>query len=548
MCYRWQVERGLRPAFSDAHRPHDPFTADLCLIDFAIGQHRPMTLVRNEATTTTRSSAQLSMSMPAWRVLIVDDEEDIHGLTQLSLAQFHFDGRGVEFLHAYSAAEAKEILTHEGDIALALIDVVMETETAGLELVDYIRTVLKLCKMRLIVRTGQPGVAPEQYVIDNFDIDDYKDKTELTTGKLYTSTRSAIKAYRDLSVIEATRTGLEHILDVTPHLYFHSSESMTTFYEGLLTQIAALCHIRTGSLITGLSGMVIEVQADGVEIKAGSGELSSNQHHSRTTQIVSLCDDYLRHPSTPPPIDAGAQLLPLASNGVVYGCVYLENTQNISEDDLHLIRVLTNQYAAALSNIHLHQDLLTANREALHMLAVASEYKDEDTGTHIHRMMGNTRTMALRMGMDKESAQDYADAATLHDVGKLGIPDEILIYPGPLTDAQFAIMKTHATIGEKIMGDDPNFELARMVAVGHHERWDGTGYPFGVGGENIPLIARIVAILDVFDALTHRRPYKAAWPVEDALSEIQSKAGSQFDPQLVELFMQAYREGAITIG
>lgn len=206
---------------------------------------------------TSKSKKSEVIEERPWKLLIVDDEPDIHNLTKLSLGQFRFDNRGLAFISAMSAKEAMEILAKEDDIALALVDIVMETEDAGLKLVEYIRKDLKNHTIRLIVRTGQPGVAPEKFVIDNFDIDDYKDKTELTASKLYAAVRSTLKAYRDISVIANTRIGLEHILNVTPELYFHTSESLTQFFEGLLTQITSLCHLNRGSMFTAISGAVM---------------------------------------------------------------------------------------------------------------------------------------------------------------------------------------------------------------------------------------------------------------------------------------------------
>ncbi|MDA8255985.1 MAG: hypothetical protein M0Z99_10185 [Betaproteobacteria bacterium] len=145
-----------------------------------------------------------------WKLLVVDDEPDVRQLTALNLRGFEFAGRPLVLIDAGSAAEARQALHDQPDIALALIDVVMETDDAGLKLVAFIRQELGNAMVRLVIRTGQPGMAPERYVIDNFDIDDYKDKTELTAQKLYTTVRSALKSYRDLETIEINRNGLRH--------------------------------------------------------------------------------------------------------------------------------------------------------------------------------------------------------------------------------------------------------------------------------------------------------------------------------------------------
>jgi len=160
-----------------------------------------------EKRETTDSHTETTQERHVWKILIVDDEPDIHEITQLNLKNFQFESRNLEFFLAYSAQQARDILQKHPDIALALIDVVMETDDAGLTLVKYIREELKYKMIRLVIRTGQPGQAPERYVIDNFDIDDYKDKTELTTQKLYTTVRSALKSFRDLMAIDMNRKG-----------------------------------------------------------------------------------------------------------------------------------------------------------------------------------------------------------------------------------------------------------------------------------------------------------------------------------------------------
>ena len=144
-----------------------------------------------------------------WKVLLVDDEPDVHEITRIALKKFTYDGKGLELVSAYSAEQAREILQNDQNFAAAMIDVVMETEEAGLDLVHFIREEMKLSHIRLIIRTGQPGKAPEQFVIDNFDIDDYKEKTDLTTLKMHTMFRSSIKSYRDILTIERSRVELD---------------------------------------------------------------------------------------------------------------------------------------------------------------------------------------------------------------------------------------------------------------------------------------------------------------------------------------------------
>lgn len=182
--------------------------------------------------------------------------------------------------------------------------------------------------------------------------------------------------------------------------------------------------------------------------------------------------------------------------------------------------------------------------ETIRSLGRAAEFKDNETGMHVFRMSQYCHVLALADGMTEEDAELLRDAATMHDVGKIGIPDNVLLKPGKLTPHERKVMEKHVEIGVEILGQQSAhhdnsklLNLAIDVAQYHHERWDGAGYPNGVKGEDIPLVGRIAAIADVFDALTSERPYKAAWSVERAVDLMVSEKGKHFDPVLVDLFV-----------
>ncbi|WP_026339209.1 HD-GYP domain-containing protein [Psychromonas ossibalaenae] len=186
--------------------------------------------------------------------------------------------------------------------------------------------------------------------------------------------------------------------------------------------------------------------------------------------------------------------------------------------------------------LELHQTRL----QIIQRLGRAAEYKDDNTGLHVIRMSEYSRILGLAAGMNETEAVMLMNAAPMHDIGKIGIPDGILKKPGKLDHEEFEIMKSHCAIGEQIIGDDKSelLQMAKILTLTHHEKWDGSGYPNQLKGEEIPRIGRIVAITDVFDALTSERPYKQAWSVEDAVEQLQKDAGGHFDPQLVVLFIE----------
>jgi response regulator RpfG family c-di-GMP phosphodiesterase len=183
-------------------------------------------------------------------------------------------------------------------------------------------------------------------------------------------------------------------------------------------------------------------------------------------------------------------------------------------------------------------ELEEARLETLRRLALAAEYRDEDTSEHTERVGRTSALLAGQLGLSAGDVVTLRHAAPLHDIGKLGVSDSILLKPGRLTAREFEQMKRHTVAGSRILTGSSSdvLELAEQIALGHHERWDGSGYPAGLAGEAIPLCARIVAVADVFDALTHSRPYKNAWPVAAAAAEIHLHRGTQFDPTVVAAF------------
>lgn len=186
------------------------------------------------------------------------------------------------------------------------------------------------------------------------------------------------------------------------------------------------------------------------------------------------------------------------------------------------------------------EELQETRLEIIQRLGRAAEYKDNETGLHVIRMSHYSKLLALAAGFSEREADRLFQAAPMHDIGKIGIPDHILLKPGKLDDAEWKIMRRHPEIGAEIIGehDSPLLKTARIISMTHHEKWDGSGYPKQLKGEEIPLIGRIIAVVDVFDALTTERPYKKAWTIEEAIAHLQRESGRHFDPELVVLFMK----------
>ena len=477
-----------------------------------------------------------------WKVLIVDDEPDVHQMTRLCLRDFSFAGRGIELLCAESTQEARDILKETHDIAVALIDVVMEADDSGLKLVEEIRNDFGFLQMRIIIRTGQSGLAPERYVIDYFDIDDYKDKSELTSQKLYSAVRLALKSYRNLVALERNLQGLQRILAVTPDLYNLRSDKLEDYFRGVLLQLIGICKLGHSGMISTIDALAITLDGKEVHIRAGAGDLEHG-NSERRQEIVELCSEIALGDKPLVKLRKGAFVAPLEVRGEVLGFLYIEAEQELSEGERELIRVLTNQCAAGLDNLRLHHNLEECCEQLVDMLGQMTEFK-EGAGSGPYRIQEYTRRLSLALGLSEVEAELFGRSGRLHDVGKVGVPDSILQKPEQLSADEFNVAKGHSGVGEKILKRNKSMALASVIARSHHERWDGSGYPDGLSGEAIPYAARIVAVIDVFDALISTRPYRAAWSVEQAADEILKGVGSHFDPVVAETFVAQIRRGA----
>ncbi|MDH4133307.1 MAG: two-component system response regulator [Gammaproteobacteria bacterium] len=194
------------------------------------------------------------------------------------------------------------------------------------------------------------------------------------------------------------------------------------------------------------------------------------------------------------------------------------------------------------------RELNETRLEVIRRLGRAAEYRDNETGLHIIRMSKYSQVLGRAAGLSESEAELLLNASPMHDIGKIGIPDGILLKPGKLDPEEWTVMKTHASIGAEILSSSGSelLEAARVIAISHHEKWDGSGYPHGLAGDAIPFTGRIVAVADVFDALTTERPYKKAWAIDDAFNYIREQSGKHFDPALAGLFLR-HSEEILTI-
>lgn len=476
-----------------------------------------------------------------WNILIVDDEPSIHEVTKLALRGFEFEDRRCNFISAYSAKEAKDILEKIPNIALSFIDVVMETDEAGLNLVDYIRKDIKNNFMRIILRTGQPGQAPEERVIREYDINDYKSKSELTTQKLYTSLLTSLRAYRDIIALEKNRQGLKKIISSTSSI--EKMPSLEIFLSAVLDQLGALLHLGDFDYDEVVPSFIALINEDKCIYIAGSGIYKDLKHDNLsseyTDEIRPLVNEAMSNEHEL--YKDGHYILYRPSSLDFSGFVlYINIDKQLCDMDSDLIKLFLDNAKVAYENRALTQELDESQREIIFTLSEIAEQRSNETGQHVKRVASYSRLLAKAYGLSHDEADTIYSASPMHDIGKIAIPDAVLKKPGRLDDEELAIMKQHATIGYNVLKSSKRkiLKMSAIIANEHHEKYDGSGYPNGLNGENIHIFARIVAIADVFDALGSDRVYKKAWQTDEILNFIKSESGKQFDPKLVELFFE----------
>lgn len=478
----------------------------------------------------------------SWKVLIVDDEPEVHAVTKLALNDFQFQNKRLEFISAYSGVEARTMLSSHPDIAIVLLDVVMETDDAGLQVARYIREQLQNQFVRIILRTGQPGQAPERQVIVDYDINDYKSKTELTAQKLFTVIMSSLRSYRDIISLEQSRQGLAKIIDASVDLF--SSHSMEQFIDGVLQQLTSVLGCDENACIVSSSlvaGTVQTTDPHDLFVFAGQGDFERQEGRPIKEVLEPALLDAFEEALTSKDIVYRDNFL------VAYCCskftqgslLYVSGLSGpMSENKKKLIELFAQNVQVAYENVQLQHEVEDTQREIVYRLSEAVEHRSVETGNHVRRIAFICYELAKAYGLSDEDAERIMFAAPLHDVGKIGIPDAILNKPANLTEQEWQVMQTHSSIGFNILKNSKRsiIQAGAVIARDHHEKWDGTGYPSGKKGEDIHVFARIAALADVYDALRHRRCYKDAWTLEQVLAEIDNQSGRQFEPKMVASF------------
>lgn len=472
-----------------------------------------------------------------WKVAIIDDEEQVHEVTRMALKTYQYQGQPLEFLSAYSAAEGRELFKKHDDIAVCLLDVVMETDTAGLDLVKDIRS-NNNDFTRIVLRTGQPGQAPEEEVINTYDINDYKEKTELTRTKLTTLMHSCLKTYEYIINQEHLRAGLEKVLESTAKIF--ENPFIKDFATGIMMQIMSLFEFGENAAFVRIDhAMTAYEKEKNFQVISGIGDFEPDEHNNIKQQLPDKILKSVFGQKTKFKVyydDHYFVASHLGKENEHYLLALSGQLKGFTELNFKLASVFCHNALIAFENISLNNEIEEAQLEMVYLLGGAVETRSQETGNHIKRVAELSELLALEIGLDKKSAELIKWASPLHDVGKIAIPDAILNKPGKLNAEEWEIMKTHAEEGYKMLCSSSKqvIQLASRIAHDHHEHWNGAGYPNSKKGEDISIEGRITAVADVFDALCSRRCYKDAWRQEQAFQYMRDGAGSQFDPRLID--------------
>ncbi len=474
-----------------------------------------------------------------WKVLIVDDEPEVHAVTKLALSDFQFQGKKLEFISAYSGKEAEQVVLENPDAAIVLLDVVMESDDAGLKVAEFIRETAKNHHVRIILRTGQPGQAPERQVIVNYDINDYKSKTELTAQKLFTVVMSSLRSYRDILSIEQSRQGLEKIIVASRDIF--SAHSMDNFIHGVMQQLTSILGTVDEAMYATSLVASNENESDLI-VFAGQGEFERCEGQQLSEVLserqLQACNKALEQHTI---IYEEDYLFAYCSSRFNHNSMlYVSGIpKKLTDTHRNLIEIFSQNVQIAYENVQLQSEIEDTQREIVYRLSEAVEQRSTETGNHVKRVSLICYELATLYGLSAKDAEMLKHAAPLHDVGKVGIPDTILHKKGCLDDNEWDVMKTHAAKGHQILEGSKRsiIQAGAILARDHHEKWDGTGYPTGAKGEGIHIFGRIVALADVYDALRHKRCYKDAWSCDEVVEEIKRQRGKHFEPKLVDLML-----------
>ena len=479
------------------------------------------------------ASGDKALNERPWKVLIADDDPSVHTITDLVLRSFTFQNRPIHCLHAYDSQECISLLERNSDVGVLLLDVVMEKDHSGLEIVRTVRERLGNTAIRIVLRTGQPGQAPEERVVAEYDINDYRLKTELTAQKLQSTLTSALRSYDSISHLERTNALLLGL--VSGWSSVRAVPGLDDFMDGASTMLRSLTDL------PGFQGTVFLLAKDreGVPELVNIWGAPVPPRYTATAHIdlPSAAEDLARKLGL---VIGGSYVAEKKRKYLLCACFGQELLPKTAE----FLDIFEIHFKLSLDSFFLRSQPAGSAVEFPTIFGDFVQTVSQEPGGHAQRVGVISQFLGRQLGMSSLQAELLRLAAQLHDIGNALLPRGLITKSSPLTPKERALMETHTTAGYDLLkhAERDMFKLAAVIARDHHERWNGTGYPSQLSGKDIGLEARIVAVADVFDALTRSQPYKEAMPEDQALAELRAEAGKGLDPELVALFLDNYSD------
>lgn len=475
-----------------------------------------------------------------YKVLIVDDESEMHSTTRMVLKNFRFEERGLEILDAYNAEEAKALLREHPDLALIMLDVVMEESDSGLKVVQYIRNTLKNKRIRIILRTGQPGEAPEEKVITDYDINDYRLKTELTVQRLFTSLYEALRSYRDISALEHSRAGLEKIIAVSSELLVQ--DSTVAFYNCILEQMMffqdddTILYFRE---MPNKNGLVFSHSENYGTVIAATGRFKDylGEPICNLKELGPVYEKAMEIQDIP-----GDDVITLDQGYLVYKTLHDKSKSFIFIEgrgfhyDLDLIRTFLSHYSMALDNYLLNQEMIRTQSEIIHLLSEHISANRHSPATHRDRVTEIATLIAEKTHLSDELVPVLKVASILHNTDSSNIANTTLLKPGRFTAEEFTQMRRHTLIESSFFNYSclQVVKWAREICRCEEYAVSKESYPRKLNEEGIPLTAQIVALSDYIDILTHDSGSGKGIPLSTLAETLERFRDTCFESSLID--------------
>lgn len=488
----------------------------------------------NQFLFADEPAQQQELPQDRWKILIVDDEPEVHAVTKLALSDFSFLGRGLEFHSAYSGEEARELATSNPDAAIILLDVVMETDDAGLRVAKFIREDLGNRFTRIILRTGQPGQAPERTVIVNYDINDYKSKTELTAQKLFTAVMSSLRSYRDIISIDHSRQGLEKVIASATNLF--ALQSMEHFVDGLVQQLS---WVMGGARQTLYAAAGRSPNPEQMIIRAAYGEDADQLMNQQIKAALPK--------SVLPEVDKVVR-----SHGICYGedfvLAYCPSqcrpqgallcmtglTRPLNDSEKELLQLFADNVQLAHDNVICLQD---TDHLLAGLVARLMDLEQEAVAQSLHKQSAFVQVahrLAEGLGMSPARVQQTATAATLYEraEGLFAVMDQ-----QPASKISPCQERLKRAVRPLNMADSDIAQIAYRALNERLERWDGLGLPAGKQGQAIAQESQVLVLAFHFCKLAQQD-----LDAEQLLACLEDERGRHFSPSLLDVIKQNLNE------